>query len=349
MSQETAPAAEPQPAPTEAAKPEPVLATTPESRRSAALAAIQALEKPGAAPEQPAEEAAPEASAETAEPAAEPTEEKAEKQPKVTSLMAKLAKQDKELQQLKSRLKGSIALDELKQNPLKSLEAVGYGPQQVLDLWLGTPSGTPPAAPKEGEATADGKAPPSELVKLVQEQQRQLSAITQALQAKEQAERERAQADLYRNELSNVHGAVTGGGERWEMISARRAEPGLANNGGGAYDLAVETAQAIYRKRLESLGPRPSRDEIAEAAPEWEEVLDLVEKALVEDWQSRSGPVGKVKKLQPAPAAPAPAKHARKSLPSQPAAETIRRPADLSQDERRKRALAAIEALERGG
>jgi hypothetical protein len=321
----------------------PVLAPNPD-RTAAAIAAVNALDSAAESPveaEAAAEPEAPEGDA----PEAEDTESEPAEQKRVSTLMAKLAKQDKQIQALRAQTKQAVALEQLRADPMRALQAVGIGPQQILDLYLQSPTGAP-----QQEQVAEGQ--PSEDPRTdaeVAALRTELDSVKRALQARDEHERAKARGELYRNEVVSVHQNVAAQGDRWEMIAARRGESGLASNGGGAYDLAVETAQEIYRQRLAQLDS-PTDEDVRSAAPAWEEVLDAVEEALVADWRNRSQPVQGVKKLQaPAPKPKGQPRAKATSLPA-PRTETPRNgAATMSHEERVKRAVARLEALDRAG
>jgi hypothetical protein len=323
----------------------PALAPNPD-RTAAALAAVQALDS---AAEPPADDDKP-GEAEVAQDTEGPGDEQEEEagqteQKRISTLLAKLAKQDKQIQALRAQTKQAVALEQLRADPMRALQAVGIGPQQILDLYLQTPI----ASQQEPGQPVSAEQQPPQTDAEVAALRAELDSVKRALQARDEHERAKARGELYRNELVSVHQNVSAQGDRWEMIAARRGESGLASNGGGAYDLAVETAQEIYRQRLSQLDA-PTDEDVRSAAPSWEEVLDAVEEALVEDWRKRSQPVSSVKKLQ---SAQAPARAAKpKKAASLPPARTetpLVDPAKLTYEERMKRAAARLEALDRAG
>lgn len=313
----------------------PIVQTDADARRAAAIAKIDAIVNPPLTDEsEPVGETAPE----TPVPDGLEATSAPPSDPRLTTLQASLVRKDRELQMLKAAAKGSITLEQLQADPLAALRAAGHSPDKLLDLWLGTPTAT---ARPDGEQRT-----PEEIIQLRQQVQ-QMGAYLQ--QQQEQAKAAQA-SQQQQQALQTVHGFVTaeGVGDRWETIAARAQEAGLAENGGGAYHLAVEVGNILVSRALEQLGPGALHHERAAAASAaLEEALDKVEAYLMEDARKRQESYARVKKLQGARAEPT-QKSKGKAMPAAPSSET-KPPRPLTMEERRKKAIRAVEALERKG
>lgn len=310
------------PAPTTPAESQAAPEPAPEPRdgRAAAIAAAEEIDAtpPSATTDLPASAEEP-----TTADAAAP-----EKDATLSSLHARLARADRELQQLKTFRKAAVSLADVKQAPLEVLKAAGYEPEQLLDLWLGTPSRPGAAATKpDGTPRSDG-----ELATLRQ----QVEHLTQTVrQRDQQAAHERA-AQAYRGTVDSIRERVTAGDGKWALVARHATTSHVADGGGGALDLAADVAQIVYQQRVAALGPRPSRQEIEDAAPTYDEVLDLVEAHLQERRKAWADDPGTGAKRG----------NGKRSLPATPASATpTGKP--LTDDERRRRAIARIEELDR--
>jgi hypothetical protein len=179
-----------------------------------------------------------------------------------TSTWARLSERDKEIRQLRQKLKEQEKADSLldlaKTNPAKALQEMGIGIDQVLEILASQPA---PARQEE----QPGQTGDSEVAKLKQE--------LESFKAEQQA---RSKQEIERREYEKIHTLATSDKDRWELIASLSDQ--------GTYALVMDTAAEFWRTSGE--------------IPEYADVLDTVEKHLEEEMVSRYERLGSLKKLQ---------------------------------------------------
>ncbi len=229
----------------------------------------------------------------------------------VTSLWSRITQQDKELRELRSRLKDKSSIEDLRsvarKDPAKVLADLGIGIDQVIDA-LASQQGVQP----ERANTPEEKTP-KEIEQLRQElaQLRQEQAMTR-------------QEAMVRSEVMRIDDAIKANPERWEVIASQRDE--------GSVKLVLETAAELWKQTGE--------------IPDYEIVLDAVEEHLAGEARARLQRLSGLKKFrqqdrgaQPQAASPkVPKRGAPVVNPNNPTAKL----ADLSPEQRMQLAIQAL-------
>lgn len=182
----------------------------------------------------------------------EPEQEPEQKEEKLnkTEYYARMVEKDKEIRQLKSKLKelesgNTTDVRRLAQeNPLKALDELGIGLEQILDAWVNDGSQT--AEPANNFANKGDE---------VESIRRELEEFKQSQQ------QHQIQAQM-NAEFNKIHEVASQNPEKWELVGA------LKDN--GSYQLVFDTAVEMYKLNQE--------------VPSYTDVLDAVEQHLEETY-----------------------------------------------------------------
>jgi hypothetical protein len=133
---------------------------------------------------------------------------------------AKLVEKDKEIRQLRSQVKGGPDYKSLaKENPIKVLQELGIGMDQVIEMWVNG------SQTQNSETTQEPKT------------NEEIAQLRQELNQIKQERQQMAMQQAYNNEIGKIYNIVNKEGEdKWELVKT-------TNN----YELVMETAIETYK------------------------------------------------------------------------------------------------------
>lgn len=254
-----------------------------------------------------------------AEDAAQAPEEP--KPAKESPLYARLAKQDRELQELRQRAKGSVRLDDLKRDPKAAIETIGLTPADMLDIWLGATDDQP--------ATEGRRAP--------ERTPDEIRLLRQEIENLKRSQQQRETGAMYSQALDAVRVNVEREDTPYEYIHAYRDMP--IDGQKTPYDVVLETAMILGQKN-----PGTGPQALLETA------LESVERYLEQDHAARHERASKTRKWSskqlPAKTVSREARH--HGVPTNLAGDT---PSEkpLTDAQRKANAIAALKRLDREG